>query len=411
MKRILLLFALLLGAIATYAENTSEDIEVSVITCSPGQEVYSLYGHTAIRVRDKERGTDYVFNYGVFDFNTEHFAWKFVLGKTDYICAAAPWQYFTREYEKRGSSVIAQVLNLTTSEAIKIRDYLLNNISKENCVYRYNYLTNNCTTRVMDCIDSCIEGSLVYSWKDTLMTYRDILHQYTQDYPWTQDGNDLLLGADVDTVLSHRATCFIPEYYMDALSNAVVRNEFQDTRQLVARTDTLVKANPTKKNEEASFPLNPMETGWLCFAIGLLIMGGEFITRKMLWCLDVILMLAHGLAGCLILFVFLFSEHPTLDSNWLVGILNPMPLILLPSVVKAAWYNQRTYWHHFMAVWFAIFLLFIPWMPQQMPMLLVPLLATLLCRQVSYMLHYGRIPANKSHKADKKRKKTTKKKK
>lgn len=90
MKRILLLFALLLGAIATYAENTSEDIEVSVITCSPGQEVYSLYGHTAIRVRDKKRGTDYVFNYGVFDFNTEHFAWKFVLGKTDYICAAAP---------------------------------------------------------------------------------------------------------------------------------------------------------------------------------------------------------------------------------------------------------------------------------------------------------------------------------
>ena len=175
----------------------------------------------------------------------------------------------------------------------------------------------------MDCIDSCIEGSLVYSWKDTLMTYRDILHQYTQDYPWTQDGNDLLLGADVDTVLSHRATCFIPEYYMDALSNAVVRNEFQDTRQLVARTDTLVKANPTKKNAEASFPLNPMETGWLCFAISMLIMGGEFITRKMLWCLDAILMLAHGLAGCLILFVFLFSEHPTLDSNWLVGILNP----------------------------------------------------------------------------------------
>lgn len=395
MKRILLLLPIFLCAIFANATKVAEDIVVSVITCSPGQEVYSLYGHTAIRVQDRRNGTDHVFNYGVFDFNTDYFVWKFILGHTDYICMASPWEYFTREYERRGSSVVAQRLNLTDSEAKKIADYLYRNISPENRTYRYNFLKNNCTTRVMDCIDSCIDGTLVYAWKDTLLTYRNILHEYTKDYPWIQDGNDLLLGADVDTVLSHRATCFIPDYYMNALSGAVVRNDFQDTRQLVASTDTLVRANHTVRHTENGFPLEPWKTGWLCFAISLIILLIEHYTRKMMWLLDAILMLSHGIAGCLILFMFCFSEHPAVDSNWLVGVLNPLPLILMPFTIKAAWHGHRSMWHYFMAVWLAVFLLFIPWMPQQMPLLLIPLLSTLLGRQVSYILHYSRMPASK----------------
>lgn len=408
MKRMLLFLALILGILFVRAESVSGNIEVSVLTCSPGQEVYSLYGHTAIRVKDKARGTDYVFNYGVFDFNSEYFVWNFVLGKTDYLCVAVPWEYFVREYEARGSSVVAQVLNLTESEAAKVRDYLHENIRKENCVYRYNYLTNNCTTRVMDCVQSCIEGELVYSWMEEPRTYRNILHEYTRDFPWTQEGNDVLLGSDVDTLLSYRATCFLPEYYMNSLAYAVVRNEFEDTRNLVKETLTLVSKNPSAVKVQESFPLSPMEMGWLVFAIGLVIMGAEFLTRKMFWILDVLLMSVHGLAGCLITFVFFFSEHPTLDSNWLVGVLNPLPLVALPFVVKAAWHDRLTLWHHFMAVWLALFLLFMPWMPQHMCVLTVPVLATMLCRRLSYIIHYGRV---KCATTTRKRKRVSKKKK
>ena len=406
MKHILLLFAILLGISAAFASGTNGNIKVSVLTCSPGQEVYSLYGHTAIRVQDKTMGTDHVFNYGVFDFNTEYFVWKFVLGHTDYICMAAPWEYFIAEYQHRGSSVVAQELYLTDSEALKVRDYLYNNIRKENCVYRYNFLTCNCTTRVMDCIESCIEGELVYSWNKEPLTYRDILHQYTKSFPWTQDGNDMLLGADVDTLLSHHATCFIPEYYQNALSGAVVRNEFQDTRQLVSQTQTLVKANPNAAKQKTGLPLGPMEAGWVLFALGILTMSIEFLVRKMLWPLDIILMLLHGLAGCIITFLFFFSEHPAVDSNWLVGIINPLPLIILPYTTRAAWRGERTMWHYFMAVWLAIYLLFMPWMPQHMPAIIVPLLAMLLSRQVSYILHYSR--ANKKTSGQRKYKKARK---
>lgn len=407
MKRILSLIVLICGILAGSAQPACPDIEVSVLTCSPGQEVYSLYGHTAIRVTDRRAGTDLVFNYGVFDFNSEYFLWRFVLGKTDYICMATPWDYFLREYKTGGRSVVAQVLNLTENEALGIRDYLYNNIRRENRTYRYNFLTNNCTTRVMDCIDSCITGQIVYSWKEEPKTYRRILHEYTDSFPWTREGNDVLLGADVDTLLSHKATCFIPGYYMHALSNAVVRNDFQDTRKLVRETVTLVEASPSAVKEMPGFPLTPLEAGWIIFVIALVIMLLEFLTRKMFWPLDVVLLLLHGLAGCLILFMFLFSEHPTLDSNWLVGVLNPLPLIALPFVTKAAWHDRRTLWHYFMAVWLAVFMLFMPWMPQHMCVLAVPVIATLLSRHISYILHYGRAckpcPSGKRKKLPKKK--------
>lgn len=410
MNRIVSFFLFVFGALCALSAEESGKIEVSVLTCSPGQEVYSLYGHTAIRVQDGEDGTDLVFNYGIFDFNSEHFVWRFVLGRTDYMCMAMPYANFIREYSERGSNVVAQTLALTDDEALKVRDYLRRNILKENRVYRYNYLTNNCTTRVMDCIDACVEGTLVYSREGGSRTYRQIMHEYTASYPWVQDGEDLLLGSNVDTLLSPRATCFVPEYYFKALSGAVVRKEFEDTRCLVRETVDVVVASPVRTHAGEEFPLSPTEFGWLCFGVGIFIMCAEYFSRRMFWLLDVVLMLAHGLAGSLILFMFLFSEHPTLDSNWLVAVLNPLPLVALPFVVKAAWNERRTLWHHFMAVWLAVFLLFIPWMPQQMGMLVVPVLATLLVRQVSYLLHYRHTGGNRTAvtKQNKKRRKTGK---
>lgn len=397
MKRGILYLFFLLASLAVFATEENSAAEVSVLTCSPGREVYSLYGHTAIRFRDEKNSVDEVFNYGVFDFNSEHFIWKFVLGKTDYQCVAVPWEYFLQEYRLRGSSVVAQVLNLTAGETEAVRTYLYNNIREENRVYRYNYLTNNCTTRVMDCVDACVDGEVSYSWDTEPRTYRQMMHEYTADFPWAQEGNDFLLGADVDTVLSHKATCFLPGYYQRALDGALVRDNVKDTRRMVRETVTVLEANEALSRASASgpdFPLTPLMTGCVAFAIGMLLMFVEFMTRRMFWIIDLLLMLGHGLAGCLILFVFLFSEHPTLDSNWQVIVLNPLPLIALPYVVKAAWKDKITYWHHFMAIWLALFLLFIPWMPQQIGVLMVSVIATLLSRQISYLLHYGRMEVN-----------------
>ncbi len=392
MKRIVLFLLMSVSVLLAVAQSPSHT-EVSVITCSPGDEVYSLYGHTAIRLRDEARGIDIAVNYGVFDFNTEHFAWKFVLGETDYMCMAVPWEIFISEYRHRGSSVKAQVLNLTAEETDSLVRYLDWNLQPENCIYRYNYLTDNCTLRVMDCVERAVRGRIVYSWDSDKLTYRDIIHSYTNGSPWAQVGNDILLGCDVDTMLSPRAKCFIPDYYSSALSGALIRDLVADTRPMVRRTETLLKAAvPESGNRvgQDSFPVSPQTAAWGLLAVMILIALVEYRTRYMLWPLDFVLLTAHGAAGAILLFVFLFSLHPTLDTNWQVWLLNPLPLIAMPFVVRAAWKRQCCIWHYVLAAMILSFLVFTPWIPQKYSAITIPLALALATRPVSYIIRYGR---------------------
>ena len=215
-----------------------DSIRVTLLTCSPGPEIYELYGHTAIRCQTPkpplgEERTDIVFNYGVFDMSKPYFAWHFVLGQTDYMVQPVPWEFFVREYDERGSSITEQELNLTPSEARRLLSRLLENCLPENCQYRYNFLYKNCTTMVRDMVEGVIDGSIQYP--DTLphQTYREVLHHYTPEHPWAQEGNDLLLGAEVDTILSEHAAMFVPENLMRAYDGAFIITTRGDMRPLV----------------------------------------------------------------------------------------------------------------------------------------------------------------------------------
>ena len=48
-------------------------IQISLLTCSPGKEVWAQYGHTAIRYYDKESGEDLAINYGIFSLDQTYF--------------------------------------------------------------------------------------------------------------------------------------------------------------------------------------------------------------------------------------------------------------------------------------------------------------------------------------------------
>ena len=129
-----------------------DSVEFSLLTCSPHEEVYSLYGHTALRYRDLHQGkeADFVFNWGVFNFNAPHFVARFVFGLTDYELEMAPFSVFCKYYQHWGSSVTEQVLNLTAEEKLTLNVALEENYQPENRVYRYNYFYDNCSTRPRD---------------------------------------------------------------------------------------------------------------------------------------------------------------------------------------------------------------------------------------------------------------------
>ena len=175
--RFLLLLCFLIGLSPLRAQQ-ADSIQFSLLTCAPGQEIYELFGHTAIRYQNFTRNEDYVFNYGMFSFRTPNFVYRFVKGETDYQLGITPYIYFQAEYAMRGSSVYQQVLNLTEAEKQKLYDLLRENYLPQNRIYRYNYFYDNCTTRARDQIEKAVAGTVVYPEQVPASSFREIVHHY-----------------------------------------------------------------------------------------------------------------------------------------------------------------------------------------------------------------------------------------
>ena len=174
-----------------------DSVEFSLITCSPHEEIYSLYGHSALRVRDLHQGrqNDAVFNWGIFNFHEPFFVIRFVFGLTDYELGITGFQGFCEYYRRWGSSVTEQVLNLTPEEKLRLNYALEENYQPANRIYRYNYFYDNCSIRPRDIVERCIDGEVVYQPREGYEpSFREMIHEKGAHHPWAMFGNDMLLG-------------------------------------------------------------------------------------------------------------------------------------------------------------------------------------------------------------------------
>ena len=322
MKRIfVVLFCFFVGLSGVLADNVS----ISVITCSPGDEVYSLFGHTGLRYRNSDDGTDIVFSYGYFNFNAPNFVWRFILGETDYMVGAVPYNHFIREYEERGSAVVEQVLDLTSGQEAALYSALVYNCREENRIYRYNYFYNNCTTRVRDQVYS-VAGDVAYVGAGVpALTFREALAGMTSSHPWYAFGIDLLLGADVDEPASRSALQFIPGFFMNDLDMAHVSGT-----PLVKEKKILLHEQPRVHKGSNATPFN---VSLLFLLFTMIVILCEIRHKRTYWGFDLVIMMLQGLAGLLLLFMALFSSHPAVGSNWLMLLLNPLALFIMPIMV------------------------------------------------------------------------------
>ncbi|MCD8265719.1 MAG: DUF4105 domain-containing protein [Prevotellaceae bacterium] len=386
--KLLLLPMFCLWAVGLRAQGEGDSLEVSLLTCSAGEEVYSLYGHTALRVRDKGGGWDVVFNYGVFDFRSPHFVWRFVLGKCDYMVTCMPFCHFVEGYLGRGSFVVEQTLGLTQREARRLLDALEVNVLPVHCTYRYNYLTENCTTKVRDKIRASLEGRLVLDTVTERRTYRQLMSECTEGHPWARLGDDLLLGADCDTLLTPWASLFLPFRLAKGLDGARVRDASGGLRPLVRETRTL--ANPYAQRPIETKHITPRAAAWLFLIICLVVCVIEVLTRRQWWWLDILVMTGIGLSGCLLCFMFFFSRHPAVGSNWQIWLFNPLPLVCVPWVAAQALRRRYCLYHWLNIVIMAALLLFFHWIPQHFSEITLPLALGSLTRSLSYLLSYTR---------------------
>ena len=318
----------------TRAEASTDSVVVSLLTCTPGSLVYELYGHTAIRVKEVgRRQSDWVFNYGTFSFEQPHFMWRFMLGQTDYELGVVPYTIFYDAYVREGRGIDEQVLNLTSSEAQRLVDALSNNLLPQNATYRYNFFYDNCTTRALAVIEKAVEGRVVWPQADSSRSLRDIVEEFSATSPWNEFGQNILLGAEADKGADIHKQMFAPIYAERYIEKAVVKEPDGSERHLVAPTRTLLPAQPMP-NEH--FPISPMTAFGTLLVITIIISLIEYFKHKLCWQFDVLLYLAQGLTGCIIAFLFFFSEHPAVGSNWLVLMFNPLPLIFFAWYMKCA---------------------------------------------------------------------------
>lgn len=332
-------FATLCGAQDATEVPAGDSTEISLLTCQPHNEVYSLYGHTAIRYHNMKTGADWAFNYGIFSFRKPFFALRFMFGKTDYELGVIPFGAFKEQYAQYGSMVTEQVLNLTPSEKQRLWDALRENALPQNRTYRYNFFYNNCTTKARDIIASCIDGQIRYEEHpdDGKHSFRQIIHSCNEGHPWAAVGNDLCLGvaADMNTTIGERQ--FLPANTMNDFGKAQIYAN-GTYRPLVKTTRTAVPAGIQVTEKE--FPLSPTECAVAFLIVNLLIFLYERRRKKTLLWWDIILMLADGLAGIVILALF-FSEHPTTSTNLQIFLFNPIPIIYIYGVYK----GKKNYWN------------------------------------------------------------------
>jgi len=338
------------GAFVSVESNIDpmDSVEVSLLTCSPHEEIYSLYGHSAIRWHQGD--IDLVFNWGMFSFSKPYFALRFVFGLTDYELAAYPYERFWPYYQQWGSSVTEQVLNLTNDEKRTLQHLLSENLKEENRVYRYNFFYNNCSTKPRDVIEKSIEGQVVYEDKNDFQpTFREMVRECNRNHRWSKFGNDMLLGVKADLATTRQEQEFLPMNLMTDFAHAQI---YKDGvyRRLVKEQHLLVA--PGVQVIEQDFFLTPTEIAVLLLIISVCIALYEWKSSRVVKWWDVALMTVQGLVG-IVLTVMIFSQHPTTSLNLNLLLFNPLPLLFIPAVIK----GKRSLWtklHLMMIILYAL---------------------------------------------------------
>lgn len=363
---------------------TEDSIRFSLLTCGAGEEIYSLFGHTAIRYENFTRGIDAVFNYGIFSFNTPNFILRFTLGETDYQLGVTSYKQFAYEYTWTGRDVWQQTLNLNAEEKKKLLALLEENYLPQNRIYRYNFFYDNCATRPRDQIERAVQGTLEYADDmtsfQTGISFRDIVHQYTIGHSWARFGIDLCLGSQADKDITRRQMMFAPFYLKDFLAKAQLKNAQGMERPLVSSEDHIIQSPQQTSTEETP---SPLQTAFLLFTIVTIATAYGIYRRKSLWLLDLLLFLAAGVAGCILAFLASFSQHPAVSPNYLLFLFHPLHLLCLPWMIKRVRKKEKSIYMWANIIILTFFILLWGIIPQEFNLAVLPLALSLWIRSAS----------------------------
>ncbi len=370
---LLLTCSLACSQLNSYSQDSSR-LRISLLTCTPGDELYSIFGHSALRVIDSNSVTDIVYNYGTFNFDDEGFYLKFIRGKLLYYVSVADFRDFVYDYQVTNRGITEQLLSFSPSEKIQINHALIENLKEENKYYQYDFFFDNCTTRLRDLIvKSKHPTPLLPAVEPAGKRFREAIHDYLDkgDQQWSKWGIDVLLGARTDRIMSASDQQFLPDNLMKALDAST-------NTPMVSATQNLYDLPLTGKEKNLFTPLF-FFVSLLCFFV-LMHLALHKKLPLTLGGLDGLLFFLTGALGILLIFMWVGTDHSMTKDNY--NLLWAWPTHLAVSFFIQSNKTWVRYYFLVTAAGCTIVLGIWAFIPQQLNLALIPFVLLLLFRSV-----------------------------
>ncbi len=371
---------LFLFPLKIFAQNDSCHLRISILTCSPGEELYSTFGHSAIRVTDSVSHSDIVYNYGTFNFDEPGFYTKFIRGKLSFYLSTDDFESFVSSYREEKRDITEQVLNLTCTEKYNVVMLLQTNMMAENRTYKYDFTFDNCTTRLRDLIEKATDTSIHFgNVLPSKKTFRDLIYEYLNknDKQWSKLGIDILLGRPTDAIMKPREVMFLPDYLLQIFDSTTI-----DSRPLVSQKQKILELNTSPVT--VNYLTHPLFI-FSCFflLIVLLSFSKNSFIKRLLIAFDGFIFFITGFLGILLIFMWFGTDHLMCKDNFNL-------LWAWPTNIVAAFFihsKKRTGTIYFKI--YAVFnlVLFACWffLPQHLNPALMPVIAILVFRSILYI--------------------------
>jgi len=373
-----LFFFLPLFTFSPVKSQTYDSLRVSLLTVNPhSQAVWTIFGHTALRLFDTIRKIDIVFNWGTFDAGKPNFHARFVQGKTDYFLSASYFKSIIEGHTEEGAVVTEQILNIPDDEKDTLFNSLFNNLQPQNIEYRYSFIFDNCTTRPRDIIERFCGGTITYPEQTRPVTFRQLIHQYTQPYPWLKFGIDCVIGSGADSLISLRNELFLPLKLMDALNHSTIKKQNGDIQPVVLSSAVILQSSGPQSTRLKLWD-NPFTVGLLIF---FLYSVSVFLTYKNKYnfrSFYFLLFFIAGTGGCLVAMLNFFSLHPCVQSNWNILWLHPLHLFACTGFFFRKSFRFINWYHIVNFVTLSGFLMGWYLIPQELNMAFIPFILCML---------------------------------
>ncbi len=313
-----IIFSIVLCSSIFAQKTLSDSAQIYLLTCTPGTEVWSKYGHTGLRIYDPKNKIDIVFNYGIFSLLEKDFYIKFIQGNTFYQLGIEPYEYFKKFYSRIGRKTYQQELNLNQVQKQQVFDALIINYQPENRFYHYNFVFDNCATRPYYLLKKALQDTIISPYQGYVnQPFRSTISHYTGPYSWVDFGINLVFGSKADQPMSNEQRLFLPEELMYYISQA-----------------RLSDGTPLVLNENiAAFEVAPVawyadcRVGIGLFALIIIAISiWDRKRKKISWWLDAMLCCIYLTLLIIVIFLTFFSSHPLVGFNWRILLL---PLIHL----------------------------------------------------------------------------------